>query len=285
MADSSRPSRLAYQPAAYGAAAIQLDGTLAWAGTAAPLRGRKWDYELTRHGLQSRSRAAREVKVPVTFTSPAAADELRHAADRDVASGSPGELVVDGEWRQRCYVVAFEPDVITRTWLSGELTVALLAGVWVRDRVLSVSPRSEETGYPWLDLPCDLPADLQGAPPPAVAEGAAASESDVRLVFWGPCTDPYVTVAGNRYAVDATVPEGGRLVVDGHSWPKSITLVGPDGSTQDLFAKGHRGRGEGRGEYCFQRLPAGSHEVAWPGTFGFDLHWYEEEGEPPWARS
>lgn len=282
---SSRRSRLAYQPAPYGAAPIELDGPGAWAGTAAALRGRMWDYRLTRRGLSSRSRSAREVKVDVTFTSPAAADELRHAADGDVTAGTPGELVVDGEWRQRCYVVGFEPSEISRSWLSGQLTVALLAGVWCRERTVSVRRADDPGDHDFLDLPFDAPFDLRPLSPPAYAEGTTASESDVRLVVYGPATNPYVTVAGNRYEVDASVPDGSRLVVDGHSWPKSITLVGPDGSVRDEFAAGRRGTGEGGGEYCFQRLPAGRHVVSWPGTFAFDLSWYEEEGEPPWAAS
>lgn len=280
-------SRLRYEPAPYdpsGESFVELDARGARVGTAAPLRGRKWSYTLTRRGISQQSRSAREVDVDVTFRSPDEADRLRRAADRDVEAGQPGELVVDGLWRQRAYVVAFEPDVITRRHVSGTMTVVLLAGCWTRDVVTSLEPRTDASDYPWLDLPCDLPCDLKPPAPTYVTSGESSGSSDVRIVFWGPCVDPYVDIAGNRYAVDATVPAGGYLVVDGHAWPKTVTL-NVNGAETDLFARAHRGTGEGGGEYCFQRIPPGEHEVSWPGSYGVDVHRYEEEGEPPWAAS
>ena len=45
----------------------------------------------------------------------------------------------------------------------------------------------------------------------------------------------------------------------------------------------HSRRGQGGGEYIFQPASPGTHEVEWDRSFGFDLTWYEEEGEPPWS--
>ena len=76
---------------------------------------------------------------------------------------------------------------------------------------------------------------------------------------------------------------GGYLVVDPLATPRSVTLVAADGSTTDAFAKARRGNGSGSGEYIFQPASPGVHEVEWDRSFGFDLTWYEEEGEPPWS--
>lgn len=272
-------------PAAYGAEPVELDGRAASVGSGAALRGRAWGYSLGTRGISRQVRSAREVKVDARFGDPAAADALRRAADRDFAAGEPGTLVVDGEWSQRAYVAGFEPDVITRLAVTGELTVLLLDGCWRRERALHVSARDDAPADEWLDLPCDHPYDLERAAESLAVEAVSATPSAVRLVLWGPCQDPYVVVAGNRYQVDATVPAGARIEVDGSSWPKTVSLVSAAGDRTDLFAAARRGTGEGGGEYCFQPIPAGRSEVAWPGSFAFDLYWYEEEGEPPWTRS
>ena len=135
----------------------------------------------------------------------------------------------------------------------------------------------------WLDLPYDLSCDL-GVPSARsyidVGEWGAAP---LKFTIYGPCTNPAVRIDGNWYRVDATVPDGGYLVVDPLASPRAVTLVNADGSTVDAFPKAHRGEGLGGGEYIFQPASAGTHEVEWDKSFGFDLTWYEEEGEPPWS--
>ena len=105
----------------------------------------------------------------------------------------------------------------------------------------------------------------------------------LRFVVYGPCVNPAVRIDGNWYRVDVTVPDGGYLVVDPLATPRSVTLVAADGSTADAFAKARRGNGSGSGEYICQPASPGVHEVEWDRSFGFDLTWYEEEGEPPWS--
>ena len=73
------------------------------------------------------------------------------------------------------------------------------------------------------------------------------------------------------------------MVVDPLATPRSVTVVGPDGSVTDAFPKSRRGDGLGGGEYIFQPASPGTHEVEWDRSFGFDLTWYEEESEPPWS--
>mgnify|MGYP007003682516 CR=1 FL=1 len=48
-------------------------------------------------------------------------------------------------------------------------------------------------------------------------------------------------------------------------------------------ARRTEGSGAGSGEYIFERVPAGTCEVSWDNSFGFDLTLYEEEGEPAWS--
>ena len=47
-------------------------------------------------------------------------------------------------------------------------------------------------------------------------------------------------------------------------------------------SSGERGAGAGSGSYVFERLRPGTSSVAWDGSFGFNLTYFQEEGEPPW---
>lgn len=266
-----------------GAAEVCLDCRSALAGTAEGVRGREWGYSIGYRSIAAATRAARECSMSVTFLDLSVADELRRLADRDVAMATPGTLAIDG-WSQRAYITAADPSSISRAHMAAKLTVVLLDGVWRKGHTIAFEQLTATSGDgEFLDLPYDLPYDL-GVPSTRryvdVGEWGAAP---LRFVVYGPCVNPAVRIDGNWYRVDVTVPDGGCLVVDPLATPRSVTLVAADGSTTDAFAKARRGNGSGSGEYIFQPASPGVHEVEWDRSFGFDLTWYEEEGEPPWS--
>ena len=266
-----------------GAAEVCLDCRSALAGTAEGVRGREWGYSIGYRSIAAATRAARECSMSVTFLDLSVADELRRLADRDVAMATPGTLAIDG-WSQRAYITAADPSSISRAHMAAKLTVVLLDGVWRKGHTVAFEQLTATSGdAEFLDLPYDLPYDL-GVPSTRryvdVGEWGAAP---LRFVVYGPCVNPAVRIDGNWYRVDVTVPDGGYLVVDPLATPRSVTLVAADGSTTDAFAKARRGNGSGSGEYIFQPASPGVHEVEWDRSFGFDLTWYEEEGEPPWS--
>ena len=266
-----------------GAAEVCLDCRSALAGTAEGVRGREWGYSIGYRSIAAATRAARECPMSVTFLDLSVADELRRLADRDVAMATPGTLAVDG-WSQRAYITAADPSSISRAHMAAKLTVVLLDGVWRKGHTVAFEQLTATSGDgEFLDLPYDLPYDL-GVPSTRryvdVGEWGAAP---LRFVVYGPCVNPAVRIDGNWYRVDVTVPDGGYLVVDPLATPRSVTLVAADGSTTDAFAKARRGNGSGSGEYIFQPASPGVHEVEWDRSFGFELTWYEEEGEPPWS--
>lgn len=266
-----------------GAAEVCLDCRSALAGTAEGIRGREWGYSIGYRSIAAATRAARECSLSVTFLDLAVADELRRLADRDVAMATPGTLAVDG-WAQRAYITAADPSSISRAHMAAKLTVVLLDGVWRKGHTVAFELLTATAGDgEFLDLPYDLPHDLGVPSTRRYVDIAGWGAAPLRFTVYGPCVNPAIRIDGNWYRVDATVPDGGYMVVDPLATPRSVTVVGPDGSVTDAFAKARRGDGLGGGEYIFQPASPGTHEVEWDRSFGFDLTWYEEEGEPPWS--
>lgn len=266
-----------------GAAEVCLDCRSALAGTAEGVRGREWGYSIGYRSIAAATRAARECSLSVTFLDLAVADELRRLADRDVAMATPGTLAVDG-WSQRAYITAADPSSISRAHMAAKLTVVLLDGVWRKGHTVAFELLTAAAGDgEFLDLPYDLPHDLGVPSTRRYVDIAGWGAAPLRLTVYGPCVNPAIRIDGNWYRVDVTVPDGGYMVVDPLATPRSVTVVGPDGSVTDAFPEARRGNGLGGGEYIFQPAPPGTHEVEWDRSFGFDLTWYEEEGEPPWS--
>ena len=266
-----------------GAAEVCLDCRSALSGTAEGIRGREWGYSIGYRSIAAATRAARECSLSVTFLDLSAADELRRLADRDVAMATPGTLAIDG-WAQRAYITAADPSSISRAHMAAKLTVVLLDGVWRKGHTVPFELLTATAGDgEFLDLPHDLPYDLGVPSTRRYVDIAGWGAAPLRFTVYGPCVNPAIRIDGNWYRVDATVPDGGYMVVDPLATPRSVTVIGPDGSVTDAFAKARRGNGLDGGEYIFQPASPGTHEVEWDRSFGFDLTWYEEEGEPPWS--
>ena len=266
-----------------GGAEVSLDCRSALAGTASGIRGREWEYAIGYMSLSGVTRAARECSLSVAFMKLASADELRRLADRDMSEGTPGRLEVDG-WSQRAYVTKAEPSSISRSHVTMSLTVVLLDGVWRKGHTEQYMPsHAADSVGDSLDLPYDLSYDLGAPSARQYIEAGEWGAAPLKAVVYGPCINPAFSIAGNRYAVDATVQDGGRIEIDPLASPRRVTIVNADGSTADAFPRARRGDGLGGGEYIFQPLPPGRHEIEWDGSFGIDLTWYEEEGEPPWS--
>lgn len=272
------PSRLTYVGSS--GASVELDGPLTYVGTALGVRGRTWGYELGRSGITSQSRQAREASLTADFLSLSEADRARGVFDADVAAGTPGRLV-SGEWSQRAYVVAQEPSDRMGGWMRADLTVLLLDGVWRAPVAYSFAPSSLASdygkAYPYL-----YPYDYGPPSPARTIEVAAPAACPFRLVVYGRAVQPAVTIGGNLYQFEATVPAGGYLLCDTRPDP-TVEVVTADGLRTDAFASAHRGGGIGSGDYAFQPIAPGSQLVSWDDSFGFDLTVYREEGELPWT--
>lgn len=261
--------------------AVNLDGDFAWSGTASGVRGRAWTYKLGRRGVTGISLDAVKAELETTFLDEAVADRLRRIADKDLRDRTPGTLVVAGEWRRTCYVVASEPSSIFAGAHREKLMLALLGSGWKRSRLHSFPVREEQASEGGYDFAHDWGLDFMRGPAPRFLDGGDLGDSDFRLVVYGPATNPAVTVAGNVYALKLDIPAGGHAIVD--STDCTIVSVAPGGAVSNAFGAGIRGAGKGGGRYIFQPIPEGVSDVAASGAFGFDLTVYETESEPPWS--
>lgn len=243
------------------------------------IRGRKWSYSLGRRGISGQYRAAREATLTVDYTDLSECDRARGIFDRDVASGTPGTLS-SGGWSQRAYVVKSEPSSRYHGWVRASVTVLLLDGAWSMSHTASFEPatlasdygKAYDYGYPYDYGP---PAPARSVTVPGTVP------SPFRLVIWGRAVQPSITIGGNVYSFDISVPAGGYLLVDTLHEPV-VELVTADGIRTDAFSCARRGGGLGSGTYAFEPIAPGSHLVSWDDSFGFDLTTYEFEGEIPW---
>lgn len=272
---------LEYASAATGER-IGFEGPL-YGETLAGLRGRVWDYSIGARGLTGITRKTRETNVTVRIhDSPATLDLLRRLADADMATGTPGTLVADGEWETKAWIPKSEPQTITPTMVETQLAVVFLDGVWRREITTHHDPRTDKAGGD-LDYSYDYPHDYGGMSILDTVTNTTGMPQPIRLTIFGPCVNPYIIIGPNRYEVDATIPAGSRLEIDGTADARTVIMISDTGLRTNLFGKAVRGAGRGSGTYVFEPLPHGTSMISWAGGFEFDLTAIEERSEPPWT--
>lgn len=248
-------------------------------GDPSGLRGRAWSYELKHRSAANLRYAAKEASFSYIGMYPNA-DELRGIADADIASEKPGTLEIDG-WCQTAYIVSHTPAAYQHGTLVSSLGTLLLDGFWWRERSRHFVTGLAEGG---LDHDYDHDYDLSYSSGSGSVEVSTRLGARPRITFYGPCTNPYVTIGANRYEVDSQVLSGSKLVLDATGSAPTAKLVDNQGNETSVFSKAVRTGGQGGGSYAFEPLPYGTLDVSWSGSFAFEVAWRELETEPPWSR-
>lgn len=273
------PSSLTYITASGNP--VNLNSATAWIPAITELRTDEWEYTLARRSLSDVTRTARERKARITCTMPENLDTMRRAFDTDMESGTPGTIVVDGEWRCRAFVTAMEAtgDTPSPKLVQMDLTFTLLDGWWHRTATKSFSRTISLPGQ-GLNYPHDYPHDYAGSTIEAHIDNDSPLPSPAKIIIYGHAVSPTITLGDTRIGIDVTIPSGGHLIIDGTGSPKTATLVTANGDRRNVFAQTRRD--QTAGENAFAPIPPGHTTISWDQSFGFDIEWQILEGTPPW---
>lgn len=207
----------------------------------------------------------------------AAKNRLYEVMEKDTLAMKYGQIVLGGYYF-RCFATRSQKKnyLLNKGMLEVTLTVSTDKPVWVKETThtfLPPSAASSDTqglGYPY-GYPYDYVADINAQS----CSNPSFSASNFKLVFFGACRDPAVTIGGHTYSVECDIGHGEYLTID--STAKTIYLTQNDGTKVNYF------RFRNKEQYVFEKIPSGTNSVAWDGTFGFDLILLEERSEPKWT--
>ncbi len=242
------------------------------------------DYEWSVSEKNSRisyfERKIRNRLLPITILCATAAEgtavrnRLMEVAEKDVLTKQPGRLIV-GDYYYTCYISGSKKKnyLASRKLMEADLTIVSDARFWVRETVHSF--RKDQSAIAmYLDYPFDYPFDYFSGFADHVLVNPNFTETNFRLIIYGPCKDPVVYIAGHAYGVDVSLSTGEYLTID--SIQKTITKTEIDGRITNAF------NGRNRESYIFKPIPIGSSAVTWVGNYGIDIVLLDERSEPKW---
>lgn len=246
------------------------------------LRDYSWSYEKLNDRISGFYRKITSRKIPLVVLanddeeSVAVRNRLHEITEKDVIARKPGRVYV-GNYYTTGYITGSAKSDFLRAKRLCKLDLTLVSdnAGWFSERtyVFALAPATKMaigTDYP-ADYPYDYAAPTNGSQ--LVLD--TITSNAFRLLIYGPCVNPSITIGGHRYGITGELNSGESLLID--SMEKTIMLTTASGTSVNWFAK------RNRDSYIFEPIPPGKIDVLWNNAFGFDLTVIEERSEPKWT--
>lgn len=245
------------------------------------LRNYTWDVTTKNNRVSAFTRKVGTRQLPVVIMCSTAEEctqaknKLFETIEKDVLAKQCGKLYL-GNYYMRCYITgSSKSDYLDNgRCVKLSLTIATDTPYWIKETTVSSAASSEvvETG---LDYLYDFPYDFTSALANLSINNTGIIPANFRLVIFGACINPAITVGDHIYQVNCTVDSGEYLTIDSVS--KTILVAKNNGVTVNQF------KNRNKSSYIFEKIPSGVSSIAWNGAFGFDLTLLEERSEPKWT--
>lgn len=200
--------------------------------------------------------------------------EFHDATIVDINKMHTGKLIWE-EWYIPCYIIEGDtyPSETQANATVQEATLLCPRPFWIKEKNLQFLPQKQEQTVEGLDFPTDFPFDFTteefGV---EVQEVDHFVESDFLMRFYGPCSNPKLTINGYPYQIFTTLETNEYLEIN--SRKNSIIKYMANGTTANLYNSRSF-------EYSvFEKIPSGRLVFNWIGTFGIDITLFLERGVP-----
>lgn len=212
---------------------------------------------------------------------------LRKISIYDIKTTTPGTIKI-GEYQTEGYIIGLdyssEGDDDFYGYETGlSITIAIENPIWYTEELVRFKPQIISPGSSeGLNYPFNYPFNY-GTRRNIYRQ---FNNDDVlscpfRMLVYGRAVDPSIRIGSNLYQVNATIAQGGYLVIDSRN--KEIYEIQRLGNRVDHIRNRLRGA-KGSGQYIFEEISEGYNDVAWDNTFGFDLYLIHESPLPPFFK-
>lgn len=209
-------------------------------------------------------------------------NKMLEVFEKDVLAKKHGQIII-GDYYFKCFVTkSTKSDYQThKRYMSLKLTLTTDYSYWVKEKltsfggIVSDTDIGGEVGVADNDYPFDYAFDYLSDIAKMELVNTDFVASNFKMIIYGACVEPAITIAGHTYQVNCTVNEGEYLTID--STAKKVYLTANDGTIINQL------NNRNRASYIFEKIPPGTSPVSWVGDFGFDIILLEERSEPKWT--
>ena len=206
-------------------------------------------------------------------------NELHESFERDVITRTPGTIYY-GDYSIEAYIISSDTgtsdDMIY--WSDCKIEIYCEYPFWTK-RILHHfgGVTNQIISTDGFDYPYDYLYDWSNSIVNQKLVIAGEIPARFRMIIYGGCENPTVSIGELTYKVNTSLLTGEYLAID--TIKKKIIKVKNNGEEVNVFNE------RDREADFFEKIPAGSHFVAWSGGFSFDIELMIERSEPEWILS
>lgn len=247
------------------------------------LRNYEWTVQKKGNRISALEYAVQRRKLPIVIICSteaegiAARNRLFEVAEKDALALKYGQIII-GDYYFRCFITKSQKKeyLKTKRFLTLTLTLTTDRPYWIKETAYSFLPQVATYAAGKIsDYPMNYPMDYHTEAASTELLNGGFVDTNFRMVIYGPASNPVVYIGGHAYRVNCEIEQAEYLTID--SAAKTIVLTAVDGATTNQFNL------RDRASYVFRKIPPGSNEVSWDGSFGFDIILLEERSEPKWT--
>ncbi|MDO4490734.1 MAG: hypothetical protein Q4B85_06690 [Lachnospiraceae bacterium] len=252
--------------------------------TAGNLHGRTWKPAVTAGTIGETvnywKKEAYSITLTVTFRGSRTErlreiDRAQDCFEYDILHNAPGTLYY-GDWFCRCFITSAEYSAgDLPTWIDEKINVYVPAATWWHIQTYRIVKQVDSgisTAYPTI-YPFTYEIDKKEA----VFENEHFTDTDCRMIIYGPANNVNITISGTVYKVDHQILEREYLVIDTRDKllpEEHCYLVRSDGSKVNCY--------NDRKTDIMQKLPSGSISVNYSRDYTVELQLLHGRSEPRW---
>lgn len=206
-------------------------------------------------------------------------NDLTNIFETDIVNFEQGKIYVD-DYYLPCFIFSSEKSNWETDFLiSCEYGIVTDYPYWIKEETYSFEKGNAidtdiETVSIFLDYPYGYLYDYTFDGAKKYLMNNHYTSCGFKMIIYGPCLNPSITIGGNKYEIITSILEGEYLEILSAFHKRTIKKVGINGEITNEFAN--------RNGNPFQLIPSGSNIVSWDGEFGFDITLYQERSEPKW---
>lgn len=252
------------------------------------LRAYDWSFEIASRpngygGVASsfaRRPLTRDLSVSIRGTSEAdfyaRMNALHAVSEVDTVANIPGKLYIGSQYLTCYLAVGSTVEMYARKayFVKKNLKVLIVDPYWCTDYVSS---------YKYAEAPIDPTGKKYNLRYPyryGTNYGSVMLFNDhytdcpAVFTFYGPCVSPAITINGNIYGVNLSVPDSTDIIVDQVRY--RIFTQTSDGYQFNVFDARNKSYD------IFKPIPPGASQILYAGSFDFDVTLIKQRSEPLW---
>lgn len=203
-------------------------------------------------------------------------EKLLMSFEKDITTMQPGRIYWNDYYKE-VFCIITEPSDFEEYLESVEqkLTLLCLYDYWIKDSTVNFSSGTEIDFNFNADFPFEF-GNFEFMPTEylSVLDTQSNDESHFKILFFGPCSNPYITIGGNEYRLkNCALSDGEYIVIDSKS--RTIYKYSKSGEKENILHLRFNNR-------IFDKLPAGKSKVTKPNDLQVQVTAYTERSEPVW---